>query len=294
MGTTGSTRSCRSSCGRNGRWILRLIGHGHGDRLGPICRHGEVETAERAFRDALEADQHDVFIGDWVAGDRRWAHVLGGRVVRKTGYPILRLADDSWDELLASQSQRFRKSLRNKRNRLEHQHEVTYRYADSESLDAISTRHSAFIGPVSARIRASSVETTNRSSASSPRSRTSAAGCACCCWSSTASPRASSTASSSRTRTSPIRAVGTLPGPPLRRVPRRDRVHAQVVRGRSRRIPLPRRRGGLQVPLPDRGSAPGDRLRAGKPARAGSSGRARGRFAPPGGRPSSAESAPRV
>ena len=51
MGTTGSTRSCRSSCGRNGRFgILRLIGHGHGDRLGPICRHGEVETAERAFR----------------------------------------------------------------------------------------------------------------------------------------------------------------------------------------------------------------------------------------------------
>jgi CelD/BcsL family acetyltransferase involved in cellulose biosynthesis len=115
--------------------ILRLISHGHGDRLGPICRHDDVETGERALRRALEADQHDVFIGDWVAGDRDWARTLGGRVVRRTGYPLLRFANDSWDEFLASQSQRFRKTLRNSRNRLEREHEVIYRYADSTSLD---------------------------------------------------------------------------------------------------------------------------------------------------------------
>jgi CelD/BcsL family acetyltransferase involved in cellulose biosynthesis len=115
--------------------IMRLIGHGHGDLLGPICRHDDVNTAEHALRRALEADQHDVFIGDWVAGDRDWARTLGGRVVRKTGYPILRFANGSWDEFLASQSQRFRKTLRNSRNRLERAHEVIYRCADSASLD---------------------------------------------------------------------------------------------------------------------------------------------------------------
>jgi CelD/BcsL family acetyltransferase involved in cellulose biosynthesis len=115
--------------------ILRLIGHGHGDRLGPICRQDDVKTAEQAFRRALEADRHDVFIGDWVAGDRDWTRTLGGRVVRRTGYPIVRFANGSWDEFLASHSQRFRKNLRNSRNRLEREHEVVYRLADSGSLD---------------------------------------------------------------------------------------------------------------------------------------------------------------
>jgi CelD/BcsL family acetyltransferase involved in cellulose biosynthesis len=115
--------------------ILRLIGHGHGDRLGPICRDDDVETAERALRLALGAEPHDLFVGDWVAGDRAWARVLGGRVVRTTGYPILRWPDGSWEELLATQSQRFRKSLRQSRNRLERDHDVSYRYTDSATLE---------------------------------------------------------------------------------------------------------------------------------------------------------------
>jgi CelD/BcsL family acetyltransferase involved in cellulose biosynthesis len=115
--------------------ILRLIGHGHGDRLGPICLEDEAETAKRALRLALGAEPYDIFIGDWVAGDRNWAGVLGGRVIRRTGYPILRWPDGSWDELLASQSQRFRKTLRQSRNRLERDRDVSYRYADSATLE---------------------------------------------------------------------------------------------------------------------------------------------------------------
>jgi CelD/BcsL family acetyltransferase involved in cellulose biosynthesis len=115
--------------------ILRLVGHGHGDRLGPICGEDDVKTGEQALRRALEADRHDVFIGDWIAGDRDWAHTLGGRVVRRTGYPIVRFANASWDEFLGSQSQRFRKKLRNSRNRLERGHEVVYRQADAASLE---------------------------------------------------------------------------------------------------------------------------------------------------------------
>jgi CelD/BcsL family acetyltransferase involved in cellulose biosynthesis len=127
--------------------ILRLIGHGHGDRLGPICRHEDAKTAERALRLALGAEPYDIFVGDWVAGDRDWAGVLGGRVVRRTGYPILRCPDGSWDELLAAQSQRFRKTLRQCRNRLERDHDVIYRYADSATLerdlDAVFRLHRA-------------------------------------------------------------------------------------------------------------------------------------------------------
>jgi CelD/BcsL family acetyltransferase involved in cellulose biosynthesis len=115
--------------------ILRLIGHGQGDRLGPICGQDDVKTANQALHRALEADRHDVFIGDWVAGDRDWARTLGGRVLRRTGYPIVPFANASWDEFLGSQSQRFRKKLRNTRNRLERVHEVAYRQADAASLE---------------------------------------------------------------------------------------------------------------------------------------------------------------
>ena len=115
--------------------IVRLIGHGHGDLLGPICLLDDAETLAQALRLALAAVPHDVFVGDWVAGDRDWAGVLGGRVIRRTGYPILRFADGSWDDFLASQSQRFRKSVRNLRNRLERKHEVGYRYSDAATLE---------------------------------------------------------------------------------------------------------------------------------------------------------------
>jgi CelD/BcsL family acetyltransferase involved in cellulose biosynthesis len=115
--------------------ILRLVGHGHGDCLGPICRHDDAETAKQAIRLALDAEPHDVFVGDWVAGDRDWAGLLGGRVVRGTGYPILRFRERSWTTFLAGQSQRFRKNSRHFRNRLDRAYEVEYRYADSATLE---------------------------------------------------------------------------------------------------------------------------------------------------------------
>jgi CelD/BcsL family acetyltransferase involved in cellulose biosynthesis len=130
--------------------ILRLIGHGHGELLGPICRHDDAETAVRALRDALGAESYDVFVGDWVAGDRDWARVLGGRVIRRTGYPILRFSDGSWDDFLASRSQAFRKRTRNRRNRLARDRDVSYRYADAATLesdlDVVFRLHGALFG----------------------------------------------------------------------------------------------------------------------------------------------------
>jgi CelD/BcsL family acetyltransferase involved in cellulose biosynthesis len=109
-----------------------LIGHGHGDRLGPIC---DDEGAEQALRLGLDAVAHDVFVGDWVCGDRDWARILDGRVIRETGYPILRFSDGSWDAFLGGQSSRFRKSARNHRNRLEREHDTRYRLAERETLE---------------------------------------------------------------------------------------------------------------------------------------------------------------
>jgi CelD/BcsL family acetyltransferase involved in cellulose biosynthesis len=130
--------------------IVRLIGHGHGELLGPICRHDDAETSAGALRDALGAEPYDVFVGDWVAGDRDWAGVLGGRVIRRTGYPILRFSEGTWGGFLASRSQTFRKRVRNRRNRLARDHDVSYRYADAATLerdlDVVFRLHRALFG----------------------------------------------------------------------------------------------------------------------------------------------------
>jgi CelD/BcsL family acetyltransferase involved in cellulose biosynthesis len=132
--------------------ILRLLGHGQGDLLGPICRGDDAGTAAHALRSALAAaEPYDVFVGDWVAGDRGWARSLGGRVVRTTGYPILRFEHNTWDEFLASQGALFRKRARHRRNRLARgRREVTYRSADAHTLegdlDALFRLHRARFG----------------------------------------------------------------------------------------------------------------------------------------------------
>jgi CelD/BcsL family acetyltransferase involved in cellulose biosynthesis len=56
-------------------------------------------------------------------------------VLRKTGYPILPLADRTWEDLLAEASGRMRKNIRHSRNRLERGHDVRFRAADADTLD---------------------------------------------------------------------------------------------------------------------------------------------------------------
>jgi CelD/BcsL family acetyltransferase involved in cellulose biosynthesis len=119
---------------RRGLRILRLVGHGHGDRLGPITRDDDAATAVSALRLALAAEPHDVFVGDWVAGAHDWSRALGARTLRTTGYPIVRLPP-SWPAFANALSPRFRKSLRNRRNRIDREHTVEHRLADESSLE---------------------------------------------------------------------------------------------------------------------------------------------------------------
>jgi CelD/BcsL family acetyltransferase involved in cellulose biosynthesis len=128
--------------------ILRFLGHGHGDLLGPVCSRDDGAISAEALRLALDKSQFDIFVGDWLLADRDWASLLGGRVVRETGYPILRFEVDSWDEFLASRSKNFRKDIRYQQRRLEREHRVHYRMTTDTAelerdLDTVFALHRA-------------------------------------------------------------------------------------------------------------------------------------------------------
>jgi CelD/BcsL family acetyltransferase involved in cellulose biosynthesis len=116
--------------------ILRFLGHGHGDLLGPVSPEDRKLAAE-ALRAALKRSDFDVFVGDWLLADERWSEQLGGRILRETGYPILRFEAGTWDEFLAARTRSFRKDARGEIRRLEREHDVRFRMTDDPaSLDS--------------------------------------------------------------------------------------------------------------------------------------------------------------
>lgn len=116
--------------------VLRFVGHGHGDLLGPVCAPDEQQLAHEAMREALVRAEYDVFVGDWLLADEQWAEDLGGRTLRETGYPIIRFEERTWDEFLAARSRSFRKDARGGLRRLERVHKVRIRsVSDPERLD---------------------------------------------------------------------------------------------------------------------------------------------------------------
>ncbi len=99
--------------------VLRFLGHGPGDRLGPICAAEDREQALQGLYLALIELQPDVLLGEQLAGEERWCGLLAARSLSREGSPVLRFADRSWEELLASWSSNFREQVRRKERKLE-------------------------------------------------------------------------------------------------------------------------------------------------------------------------------
>ena len=114
--------------------VLRLIGHGPADQLGPVCRPEDARTVARALRRSLEerTDLCDVFLADYLPGDEPWRHLLDAKVLRRVQSPVLRF-ESGWDDYLRSKSANFREQVRRRERRLRQKHEVVLRLADDPS-----------------------------------------------------------------------------------------------------------------------------------------------------------------
>jgi perosamine synthetase len=117
--------------------LVRYIGHGDGDHLAPICGQAERGLAARALRSALREGGVDLFVGEHVPAADGWAALLGGKVLGRTGGPVLRFRGENWESVLArAASHNTRGQVRRRERKLKREHDVQFRLAgDREGLD---------------------------------------------------------------------------------------------------------------------------------------------------------------
>jgi CelD/BcsL family acetyltransferase involved in cellulose biosynthesis len=126
--------------------ILRFIGHGAGDHLGPVYAMQDEESVAHAARRMLERLRWDIFLGDQLPAPALWSSILGAKVLLREGNPVLRAPADGWDGFLAGRSSNLRQQLRRRERRLAREHRLTFRLVQNAAelptaLDALFRLH---------------------------------------------------------------------------------------------------------------------------------------------------------
>jgi peptidoglycan/xylan/chitin deacetylase (PgdA/CDA1 family) len=115
--------------------VLRFIGHGAGDQLGPVHAPGDREAAAALARQALATIGWDVFVGEQLPARALWSDLLGSRVIRREGSPVLAAPAGGWPAYLAARSANFRQQLGRRERNLARRHQVGLRLVqDPEEL----------------------------------------------------------------------------------------------------------------------------------------------------------------
>jgi CelD/BcsL family acetyltransferase involved in cellulose biosynthesis len=130
--------------------VVRLVGHGPGDELGPVVDGRDATAAADALRSALAAvpGGFDLFLGEQLPATAGLAAALGARTLSRDGSPVLALGHSSWEELLAAKSRNFREQVGRRERKLFREHRCRFRLADDagrleDDLDVLFSLHAA-------------------------------------------------------------------------------------------------------------------------------------------------------
>jgi CelD/BcsL family acetyltransferase involved in cellulose biosynthesis len=118
--------------------LLRFVGHGPADQLGPVCAPRDAALAARGLRQVLAdpAQRWDLFVGDHLQGDLGWGTLLGARATTRESSPVVDIETNDWDQFLARRSSSLRKQIRYQERRLERDHGLRYRLSsDPDRID---------------------------------------------------------------------------------------------------------------------------------------------------------------
>jgi CelD/BcsL family acetyltransferase involved in cellulose biosynthesis len=121
--------------------VLRFIGDGASDALGPICHPTSRTAVAVALREHLDAtDDWDLLIGRTMPLEAAWGKRLGALRLNRESSARLML-NGSWDDYLASRSSRFRQRTRAAERKLRQRHGLRRRYVtDPDELPRATDR----------------------------------------------------------------------------------------------------------------------------------------------------------
>jgi CelD/BcsL family acetyltransferase involved in cellulose biosynthesis len=142
------THACRSADGRLlgilplYTWqrrpfhVVRLVGHGEADQLGPICLPEDRPAVADALRKVLADAGADVFLAERLAREEGWGALLDADEIRAEPSPVVRFDVGTWEDFVRARSRNFRDQARRRERRLRDRHEIRFRLAtDPETLD---------------------------------------------------------------------------------------------------------------------------------------------------------------
>jgi CelD/BcsL family acetyltransferase involved in cellulose biosynthesis len=116
--------------------LLRFLGHGAADQLGPLCAPEDASLAAEALRRAAtELPAHGLLLAERLPAGGEVARRLGGVSLRREATPELRIDGQNWDAWLSGRSRNFRDQARRMERRLARAHELRFRLADGATLD---------------------------------------------------------------------------------------------------------------------------------------------------------------
>jgi CelD/BcsL family acetyltransferase involved in cellulose biosynthesis len=113
--------------------LVRFIGSGPADELGPICAPQDAPLAASLLRSRAHAllGSGGVLLAERLSRATGVASELPGRPLRRYATPLLPLDEDGFEEFLAARSRNFRGQLRRAEHRLQREHQVVYRRAET-------------------------------------------------------------------------------------------------------------------------------------------------------------------
>lgn len=101
--------------------MVRLVGAGPSDELGPLCRPEDRAVVRSAIRAALQRlDWNLLLVEDLAPGEEDL--VPEASLLRVRSSPVLRFGPGGWDAYLATKSRNFRAQVKRKRQSLERAH----------------------------------------------------------------------------------------------------------------------------------------------------------------------------
>ena len=128
--------------------VLRFIGHGEADQLGPVCLPEDRPAVADALESLLAGARADVFLAERVAREEDWGALLDAGEIHTEPSPVVRFDVETWEDFLRTRSRNFRDQARRRERRLAEQHEIRFRLAEDpetleRDLDALFSLHRA-------------------------------------------------------------------------------------------------------------------------------------------------------